>query len=108
LSIRRCLLVALALVSVSMTVFGASNIMTITQQGRAFSSGTVQIVRGETVRFSNVDKFIHQVYVESPSFNYESDEQAPGNDVDVAFLKTGTFEVRCHIHPKMLLHVDVR
>jgi plastocyanin len=46
--------------------------------------------------------------VQSPSFAFESAEQPPGDTVDVRFTAAGTFEVRCHIHPKMLLHVDAR
>ena len=68
----------------------------------------MQLIRGGTLSVDNEDKFVHQIYVESPAFNYESDEQPPGTNVDVAFPKPGVFEVRCHIHPKMLLHVEVQ
>ena len=103
----RRLALTFALLPPSLTVLAAAGVVTVAQQGRAFSVGSVQLSRGQTLRFSNEDKFIHQIYVESPSFNYESDEQSPGSNVDVAFTQAGTFEVRCHIHPKMLLHVDV-
>ena len=86
----------------------AAGIATVSQQGRAFLVHYVQIAPGDTVRFTNNDDFTHQVYVNSPSFTYESAEQEPGQVVDVRFPMAGAFEVRCHIHPKMLLRVDVR
>ena len=57
---------------------------------------------------TNDDKFVHQIYVASPSMSYESNEQPPGTNVEISFPTAGTFDVRCHIHPKMLLKVDVR
>lgn len=86
----------------------ASGMTTVSQKNRAFGVHDVQIARGDTIHFTNDDEFTHQIYVESPSLKYESDEQDPGQTVDVRFPATGTFEVRCHIHPRMLLHVDVR
>jgi plastocyanin len=91
----------------TVTAVAAAAITTVSQKARAFATAAVQIAHGDTIRFSNDDEFIHQIYVESPGFTYESDEQPPGTKVDVVFTKSGTFEVRCHIHPKMLLHVDV-
>jgi len=86
----------------------AAGMTSISQKGRAFTVRDVQIARGDTVSFVNDDDFIHQIYVDSPSFTYESAEQEPGKAVDVRFPTAGTFEVRCHIHPKMLLTVNVR
>lgn len=86
----------------------ATGVVTVSQKGRAFSTRDVQIAHGDSVRFANDDEFVHQIYTESPSFSYESGEQSPGEAVVVRFPVAGTFEVRCHIHPKMLLRVDVR
>lgn len=41
----------------------------------------------------------------SDGFGAESD---PGNAIDVEFTASGTFDVFCHIHPKMNLHVTVQ
>lgn len=102
------LLLQLAVATVPATLVLASGVTTVSQQGRAFRVKDVAIARGDTLRFTNDDEFIHQIYVTSPAFTYESDEQPPGETVDVRIPVTGSFEVRCHIHPKMLLHVDVR
>jgi plastocyanin len=86
----------------------AAEVASVPQKNRAFVVRDVQIASGGSVRFANDDEFVHQIYVQSPSFSYESAEQPPGDAVVVRFPVAGTFEVRCHIHPKMLLHVDVR
>jgi len=77
----------------------------IVQQGRAFRPAEVTISRGESLTFTNEDEFIHQVYVAGL---FDTDERAPGQNITESFPATGTFEVRCHIHPKMKLVVHVK
>jgi plastocyanin len=77
----------------------------IVQQGRAFRPAEVTIARGESLTFTNEDEFIHQVYVAGL---FDTDERAPGQNITESFPETGTFEVRCHIHPKMKLVVHVK
>jgi plastocyanin len=81
---------------------------TIVQQGRAFHPAEVSIDRGDTLTFRNQDDFLHQIYVKSGPMAFDSDEQPPGENVTVTFSTAGTFEVRCHIHPKMRLIVRVK
>ena len=80
----------------------------IVQQGRAFRPGEITINRGEALTFTNDDDFIHQIYVSGGGFNFDSDERAPGQNITQSFTQSGTFEVRCHIHPKMKRVVHVR
>jgi plastocyanin len=80
----------------------------IIQKGRAFHPKTVAIGVGETLEFDNEDEFIHQIYVASDEIKYDSVEQPPGQKLHVTFTAAGTFPVRCHIHPKMLLTVTVK
>ena len=79
----------------------------IVQRGRAFTVAEVSIAAGDTLEFSNDDDFIHQIYIQSPQLSLDSPEQEPGQVITVKFPVAGHFEVRCHIHPKMLLRVDV-
>ncbi len=81
---------------------------TIVQMGRAFHPGEIEITRGETLTISNHDDFIHQIYIKSDSMTFDSNEQPPGQNVLVSFPAAGTFEVRCHIHPRMSLLVHVK
>ena len=89
-------------------VFGADSAHTIVQKGREFHPGEVTINRGESLTFTNNDEFIHQIYVQSDNFSFDTNEKAPGEDVTETFAVAGTFEVHCHIHPKMKLVVHVK
>jgi plastocyanin len=77
---------------------------TIVQKGRRFAPAEVTIHRGESLTFTNDDEFIHQVYAEGL---FDSEEKEPGDNLTEGFTNAGTFEVRCHIHPKMKLIVHV-
>jgi plastocyanin len=83
----------------------ADDAHTIVQQGRTFRPGEVTINKGESLTFTNNDEFIHQIYVAGL---FDTDERAPGQNLTESFPTTGTFEVRCHIHPKMKLVVHVK
>ncbi len=106
---RKLLLAACCLVAVesSCLIALAAQSHLIVQRGRAFSLPEIRIAAGDTLEFSNQDDFIHQIYIKSPTLNFDSSEQWPGKVITVRFPVRGTFEVHCHIHPKMLLTVDV-
>ena len=97
--------VALALEPIALC---AAQAWRVIQKDRAFQFRELTIARGDSVQFVNADPFLHQIYVESPDPSFESDEQPPGQTIEVRFPRAGTFQVRCHIHPKMLLTVTVR
>ncbi len=99
---------ALALLLVGGASLGQDAVVLVTQRDRAFTVTSVTVPVGGVLRFQNDDEFIHQLFVSAPTMTYESDEQEPGKAVDVRFTSPGTFEVRCHIHPRMLLQVTVR
>jgi plastocyanin len=101
---------SIAAVAVLVTVAAfADGANTIVQSDRSFHPGEITIVQGATLDFVNQDEFIHQIYVDSPNFNYDSEEQDPGAaPMHIVFPTAGTFAVRCHIHPKMLLLVHVK
>ena len=79
--------------------------LTIVQKGRAFRPAEISIARGQTLTFTNEDSFIHQIYVGGL---FDSDEKAPGENLNETFPRAGTFQVRCHIHPTMRMTVRVR
>jgi plastocyanin len=92
-----------ALLAVAGPAFADDHV--IAQSGRAFHPGEITIAKGDSLTFTNQDEFIHQVYV---SGLFDSDEKAPGQKLTESFPQGGTFEVRCHIHPKMKLVVHVK
>jgi len=79
----------------------------VSQKGRSFEVKQLSVAKGDIIHFANDDEFIHQVHVNSPTFSFDTAESPPGNGLDIEFTTPGTFEVRCHIHPKMLLKVTV-
>lgn len=76
----------------------------IVQKGRRFLPAEITVRRGENFTVTNEDEFIHQIYSEG---EFDTDERRRGENIVEAFSRTGTFEVRCHIHPKMKLIVHV-
>jgi plastocyanin len=85
-------------------LFAASGPVVV-QKGRAFRPAEITINKGETVTFTNDDSFIHQIYVDGL---FDSSEKAPGENLTETFPGTGTFQVRCHIHPTMRMSVHVK
>ena len=99
-------MIAAALMLVATALFAAA-VHRIVQKGRNFSLSQITIVRGDTLLIKNDDEFLHQIYVDSPNMSFDSAEQPPGQTIQVNFPRSGSFPVRCHIHPKMLLVVHV-
>lgn len=95
-------------VLLAMPAYAADEAHTIVQKARAFRPAEITINRGESLTFTNNDDFIHQVYVQAPDFAFDSDEKNPGQNITQSFTVAGTFEIRCHIHPKMKLTVRVK
>jgi plastocyanin len=89
-------------------VFAADEAHTVVQKGRIFHPAEMTINRGESLTFTNNDEFIHQIYSQGQDYSFDTDEKAPGEFVTESFTQSGTFEVHCHIHPKMKLVVHVR
>lgn len=105
---RRLVLSLLACGAAAPVMAEASHLVSVVQKGRAFSTPAIVVDAGDTVRFTNEDSFLHQLFVQSSTFNVETGEQRPGQDVDIRFSVPGRFQVLCAIHPKMALSVEVR
>jgi plastocyanin len=80
----------------------------VSQKNRAFNLISLSVNKGDVVLFVNDDEFIHQIYVKSNDFNIDTEESEPGKTISVPFTVAGTFEVLCHIHPKMHMTVTVK
>jgi plastocyanin len=96
-------LALLLMIAIPATAF-AQGTNTIAQKGRRFLPAEITIRQGQSITITNDDEFIHQVYSEGL---FDTDERRPGQNVVQSFTRSGTFEVRCHIHPKMKLTVRV-
>lgn len=87
----------------------AANALVVSQQNRRFQPETIELNRGDVVRFLNDDgDLIHHVQLKADGFGFDSGEQPSGTKTDVRFTKAGSFTVLCGIHPRMKLTVNVR
>jgi plastocyanin len=81
----------------------------VSQKGRQFHPGDLNLKRGETITIVNDDGDLrHHAYIDSDSFRFDSGDQEPGSKTDISFSAAGNFDVLCAIHPKMKLTVHVR
>ncbi len=79
----------------------------IHQQGRAFSTESISIKKGETLTFLNDDTVPHNIMSSSKGNEFNLGSQAPGSSTDVAFNEAGEVLVICAIHPRMKMTVKV-
>jgi plastocyanin len=81
----------------------------ISQSGRQFRPGSINLHPGEHVTIVNDDSdLIHHAYIDAPDLSYDSGDQEPGDKAVITFPKDGDFLVLCGIHPKMKLAVHVQ
>jgi len=79
----------------------------ISQKNRTYAPGKIEINKGESVTFLNDDVFLHNAILEDERMSFDSGSMEEGESLTVKFKKTGTFNVKCAIHPKMNLEVTV-
>jgi cytochrome c peroxidase len=85
----------------------ATRVSTVTQDDKAFSPTHIALKRGQRLWILNNDTRTHNVRVFDPALKFDSGAQEPGETIEIAFPKAGSFLVFCGIHPKMELYVDV-
>jgi cytochrome c peroxidase len=85
----------------------AARVSTVSQDDKTFHPGRVALKRGERLWIVNNDTRTHNVRIFNPALDFDSGAQEPGETVQIAFPKQGSFLVFCGIHPKMELYVDV-
>lgn len=79
----------------------------ISQKARSFAPQAIEVRVGQTLEILNDDDTVHNAYCAAPDFKYNAGAQQPGSSAKVVFSAKGTFQVRCAIHPKMVLTVTV-
>ena len=85
----------------------AAEIVMVSQRDRRFNPNEIKVAAGTVIRVMNDDRVTHHLYVDSPTMRFDSGEQPVGKSVDLVFDRSGTFTVRCAIHPTMKLDVTV-
>lgn len=79
----------------------------IHQQGRAFSSESLTVKKGEAVTFLNDDTVPHNIMSASAGNEFNLGSQPPGSSTDVSFKEAGDVAVICAIHPRMKMTIKV-
>lgn len=100
---------AAAAVATSVLVCAAGDDTLVSQKDREFSTTSLSLHAGDTVRFSNDDDVVHNISVREPGgTNRKGVIEKPGDKIAVTFDQVGAYMVYCLIHPKMRLSVQVQ
>lgn len=87
---------------------GESDQPVISQAGKRFDPGAIELRVGQSVVLMNDDARTHNIRVNDPAFKFDSGAQEPGERVELSFPDPGRYYVVCGIHPTMKLVVDVK
>jgi plastocyanin len=79
----------------------------VSQKDKAFSEKKISVKVGDTISFVNDDDITHNVYSRSKGHKFDIGAQRPGTSVSHQFSAPGKVKVRCAIHPRMKLTVNV-
>jgi plastocyanin len=79
----------------------------IHQQGRAFSSDSMTVKKGDAITFLNDDTVPHNVMSATKGNEFNLGSLSPGSSTDVVFKDVGDVQVICAIHPRMKMTVKV-
>lgn len=105
--IRRTLLVAGLLVAISSSAQAAD--VVLSQSHSNFDTDAMAIKTGDTVVFRNNDEYIHDIQIINADGDVDDKGlQKHGEDIKYTFAKSGTYKVRCSIHPKMKATITVQ
>jgi plastocyanin len=106
-SLRRTLFAALFVSSFAVPAYAAETV--IDQKDLKFVPEAVTINAGDTIRFTNSDRFFHDVTIAGPD-GTSSDKGLINfkQDLVVPFAKAGVYKVTCRLHPAMTVAVTVK
>ena len=104
----RSTLIAL-LASLVLALPAAAADIKIDQIGQKFDPNKVTLNPGDTLHFVNGDDVTHNINIIDSDDNADDKGlQKPGQEILQKFEKAGTYAVKCAIHPKMKMTVEVK
>lgn len=80
-------------------------VTTVTMRGKSFQPGRLELLAGETVRWTNDDIADHEVADDGGAFR--SARLMPGMSYSHTYASPGTFTYHCPLHPFMTGRVEV-
>ena len=91
----------------SVSAWAATEIV-VTQKDKMFSQDSATLKAGGKIKFVNDDNVTHNLTVKGPSGTSKPGvQEKPGDEIELTFDEAGVSEVRCLIHPKMKMSVEV-
>ena len=104
---KRITLATLAAVgSIGLAAQAMADEHVVVQKKMKFNPPEMTVALGDKVVFKNEGRSAHNVFIKK--MKVDSKLQKPGDDYTVEFSKAGTYEVGCHIHPRMKMTVVVK
>ncbi len=79
----------------------------ISQKNKTFIPDVLPIVVGQSVRFTNEDNIIHNVFSTSKARTFDLGKPRVGESRSVSFDQTGLVDVYCDIHEQMVATILV-
>jgi plastocyanin len=99
-----CLSSALALAA---SAWAASTLHNIDQKDKMFSQPELTVRVGDQLEVHNLDTVTHSLFAKTAEYNIR-ETQAPGAQSTFTFDKPGSLDLRCAIHPQMILKITVQ
>jgi len=99
--------IALALVFSAIAGSCQAATVSVDQKGLSFDKTDLTVNKGDIVSFNNSDNTSHNILITGEGTSINGGLQQPGQSFMAPFIKSGTFQVTCAIHPKMKLTVHV-
>lgn len=96
---------ALAICAVGGTCQAAT--VSVDQHNLSFDETDLTVNKGDIVAFNNGDNTSHNILISGDGLSLNGGLQQPGQTFSAPFIKSGTFQVTCAIHPKMKLTIHV-
>ena len=93
-------------VALSAGAGGAAELV-VSQKKKRFDPKLLHAKLGDTVLFVNDDRYAHNLYSETPGFEFNVRKQMPGSKHRMKLDERGTFKIRCVIHPRMKMTIIV-
>jgi plastocyanin len=81
---------------------------TISQKKKRFRPKVLNVKVGDTLKFINDDRYAHNLFSKSKGHKFEVRKKMPGQSYVLKLTKPGSFDVRCVIHPRMKMTVNVK
>jgi plastocyanin len=82
--------------------------VSVDQKSLSFDKTDLTVGKGDIVSFNNSDNTSHNILISGEGTSVNGGLQQPGQSFAAPFIKPGTFQVTCAIHPKMKMTIHVQ